>query len=303
LRVVTWGSRCRQPEDRVYPPSVDEAAIPDEDRAFADLFASSGEFRPGDKEYAAYRNFNLRAVERGKRVVELLRAFVSVEGGSVLDIGAGSGGLAIAFAKSGASVYALEPDPTRFSWAKARIQGHGVDVVLSLGVAENLNYPDARFDIVLLDSVIEHVENPEAVLAEVARVLRPGGVVYITWPNRASIINILHDPHYQMFGVVLMPRWLGRLYVERVRRISRGYWVNRIPSRRWLTRQFAGLGVDLSFLDPEGLDKLANPERMSRRYPWIRRAARAANAMGVSAALRRVAIAQYPGPSAVGRKR
>jgi SAM-dependent methyltransferase len=48
------------------------------------------------------------------------------------------------------------------------------------GYGEALPFPDASFDLVLSDNVIDHAEQPEAILREVARVLRPGGTLYLT---------------------------------------------------------------------------------------------------------------------------
>jgi ubiquinone/menaquinone biosynthesis C-methylase UbiE len=274
-----------------------------EDAAFIALFERTGEFSPGDREYEAYRNFNLGAVDRGRRIAARLAELTNVQGAQVLDVGCGSGGLSIAFAERGATVQAVEPDPTRLAWAQARVEGYGVPVAVESGAAESLQFADGSFEIVLLDSVIEHVDDPDATLAEVARVLRPGGLLYITWPSKWSLALILRDPHYQLFGVVLMPRWLGRFYVERVRKVKRGYWVNRIPSRRWLARRLAERGITLRMLEPEGLDKLRNPDAMSGHHPWVRRAAQLANKIGAERVLVRLAVAQYAGPSALGFKR
>jgi ubiquinone/menaquinone biosynthesis C-methylase UbiE len=272
------------------------------DRDFFDLFQQTAEFGPRDREYDAYLSFNMRAVERGRSVVALLRRFRPVDGVAALDIGCGSGGLAIALAESGARVSAVEPDPTRRAWAEARIRGHRESVELMAGTAERLDFPDDSFDVVTLDSVIEHVEDPAATIREVCRVLRPGGIVYLVWPNRLSLINVLHDPHYQMLFVVLMPRKLGKFYVERVRRVQRGYWVNRIPTSRSLSRRFAQYGVDLQILEPEGIQKIANPATI-RRHKWIRRLALTAAHLGLSRALRRLAVAQHPTHTAIARKR
>ncbi len=48
------------------------------------------------------------------------------------------------------------------------------------GYGEALPFQDASFDVVLSDNVIDHAERPEAILAEMARVLRPGGTLYFT---------------------------------------------------------------------------------------------------------------------------
>jgi ubiquinone/menaquinone biosynthesis C-methylase UbiE len=50
--------------------------------------------------------------------------------------------------------------------------------------AEQIPYPDASFDVVVCDNVLEHLEHPAIVLREVARVLRPGGSFLAKTPNR-----------------------------------------------------------------------------------------------------------------------
>lgn len=290
-----------QPLSRV--ASVNSSLHPlDADSRFLAAFEATTEFQPGDKEYAAYRSFNLRALDRGRRVVDRLRREHPLAGQRVLDIGCGSGGLAIALAEANAVVDAIEPDPIRFRWAQERIAGHGAAVTLTAAKAERLPYPDDTFAVVTLDSVIEHVEDPALVVKEVARVVRPGGIVYMVSPNKLSLFSILRDPHYMMFGVVLLPRWLGKLYVERVRRVERGYWVNVIPTKRWLVKRFASAGVELELLDPDGFEKLSDPA-VPIRNQAVRRLVLAARRLGLEGALYRIALAQYPGLILLGRNR
>jgi len=53
----------------------------------------------------------------------------------------------------------------------------------TLGAAERLPYPDAHFDAVVLLDVLEHVADERAVVAEIARVLRPGGLLVVSVPH------------------------------------------------------------------------------------------------------------------------
>jgi SAM-dependent methyltransferase len=59
------------------------------------------------------------------------------------------------------------------------------------GVGERLPFGDGSFDIVLCDNVVDHCENPAAVLAEIVRVLPPGGLLYFT-------VNV----HHRLYSVV-----------------------------------------------------------------------------------------------------
>jgi 2-polyprenyl-3-methyl-5-hydroxy-6-metoxy-1,4-benzoquinol methylase len=293
--MTSWTFDPAVPAGRRRRPLVrSEQVAADPDAAFLKLFSETAEFTPADSKYAAYVSFNKNAVERGRAVARRLAEHIELRGCDALDIGAGSGGLSIALAEAGCRVRAIEPDPVRFQWAKTRTEGHGVEVDLSDAAGETLPFPDESFDLVTLDSVLEHVQDPLRVIEEVSRVLRPGGIAYLVTPNKLSLFNILRDPHYEMFGVVLLPRWLGKLYVERVRRVKRGYWVYVIPTKRWLVSRFARTGVRLEQLIPEGFDKLMTPGAKLRGPKAVGIIAQVALRLRMEGLLRRLALAQYP---------
>jgi 2-polyprenyl-3-methyl-5-hydroxy-6-metoxy-1,4-benzoquinol methylase len=293
----------RGPVDAERDPSYAARTVAgDPDAAFREIFSKTAEFTPTDKKYAAYVSFNEKAVERGRSVVKRLGELIELRGCDALDIGAGSGGLSIALADAGARVRAIEPDPNRLQWAKVRIQGHGAEVDLSEASAEALPFAGESFDLVTLDSVVEHVQDPRRVVEEVSRVLRPGGTAYLVTPNKLSAFNVLRDPHYEMFGVVLLPRWLGKPYVERVRRVERGYWVYVIPTKRWLVRRFAKAGARVEQLIPDGFEKLAVPGAEIRGPRAVRVVARIAVRLRMTGLLRRLALAQYPAFVLLARK-
>ncbi|HKA90709.1 MAG TPA: class I SAM-dependent methyltransferase [Haliangiales bacterium] len=95
----------------------------------------------------------------------------------ILDVGSGNGALLDAMAQLGWTTWAVEPSEA--AAARARKKGHRVAV----GTAEAIPHPDESFDVVVLWHVLEHTHSPARALAEVRRVLAPGGALHLAVPN------------------------------------------------------------------------------------------------------------------------
>ena len=95
--------------------------------------------------------------------------------------------------------------------ARRRLNDRGLFSPLLAADAESLPWPAASFDIVVADSVIEHLERPDLALAEIHRVLRPGGVFAAWSPNRLSLTP---DPHVGLWGVGWLPKAFRSTYVK-----------------------------------------------------------------------------------------
>ena len=111
--------------------------------------------------------------------------FASVSAGEhVLDVGTGTGVVAITAARAGAQVTGLDLTPALLDQARengriARLE----HIVWTEGDAENLPYPDASFDVVLSQFGHMFAPRPEVAVAEMRRVLKPGGrIAFATWP-------------------------------------------------------------------------------------------------------------------------
>jgi SAM-dependent methyltransferase len=100
--------------------------------------------------------------------------------GRVLDVGCGGGQVAKAVKRERPDLSVFACDVSRAALAAASVSPAGVDFRLAL--AERLPYDDAEFDFVWIFDVLEHVDDPELVLREVARVLKPGGGFHIVLP-------------------------------------------------------------------------------------------------------------------------
>ena len=124
------------------------------------------------------------AVERLVRLVgERHIAFLTrglPEGARVLDVGCGRGVILGALADRGFEVHGVE-----LSEEAAR----GADPRANIRIAPRLDdagYPDAHFDQVLIWHVLEHLADPAGTLAEIQRILRPGGRLIVAVPNFSS---------------------------------------------------------------------------------------------------------------------
>ncbi|MEO0944481.1 MAG: bifunctional 2-polyprenyl-6-hydroxyphenol methylase/3-demethylubiquinol 3-O-methyltransferase UbiG [Pseudomonadota bacterium] len=105
-------------------------------------------------------------------------------GKDVLDLGCAGGFMAEALSNKGARVTGIDPASDAIEAAKSRAMVVGQDIRYDVGVGEDLPYDDASFDAVVCVDVLEHVSDLTKVTAEIARVLRPGGMFLYDTINR-----------------------------------------------------------------------------------------------------------------------
>lgn len=104
-------------------------------------------------------------------------------GESVLDVGTGTGVVAITAARAGARVTGLDLTPALLEQARENARIAQKDIVWTEGDAEQLPYPDASFDVVVSQFGHMFAPRPDVAVAEMRRVLKPGGrVAFATWP-------------------------------------------------------------------------------------------------------------------------
>ncbi len=123
----------------------------------------------------------LRSLHSADATVEsALRDLLGAPLGRVLDVGTGTGRMAELFEPTADTVVALDNSPEMLRLARARLQHLAPGrVELVQGDFAELPFADAAFDTVLFHQVLHYAQSPEAVLAEAARVTRPGGRVAI----------------------------------------------------------------------------------------------------------------------------
>ena len=105
-------------------------------------------------------------------------------GPRVLDVGCGGGLLAEEVARLGCRVTGIDPSAPSVAVAAAHAAGSGLRIGYAVAAGERLPFTADAFDLVLCCDVLEHVPAPERLVAEAARVLRPGGIFFYDTPNR-----------------------------------------------------------------------------------------------------------------------
>lgn len=107
--------------------------------------------------------------------VGLLGDRVPLDGALALDVGGGAGYLTVALRAAGAACFLVDPDPAELWWRGPPPPGSVV------GDGRRLPFRTASVDVVVSSNVLEHVPDPFAMVAEMARVLRPGGHLWLSF--------------------------------------------------------------------------------------------------------------------------
>ena len=166
-------------------------------------------------EYALMNSPVRAAIQRHIEARRLLRMGGVLSGGCALELGCGRGiGCELILDLFGAdSVDAFDLDPRMVALARRRLARHGSRVRLWVGDASAIGAADAAYDAVFDFGIIHHVPDWRRVLAEVHRVLKPGGRFYGEEVLRRFIVHpvtrrLLDHPLHDRFDSLAFAREL-----------------------------------------------------------------------------------------------
>lgn len=103
--------------------------------------------------------------------------------GRILDVGTAGGSFLLAAKKRGWEVAGCEPNQWLAKWGK---DNYGIDIFA--GTIFDMKLDDSSFDVVTLWDVLEHTPDPKTVLLECQRVLKPGGLLVVNYPDIQSLV-------------------------------------------------------------------------------------------------------------------
>jgi len=188
-------------------------------------------------EYYAQESLSDETLERFggiKRAVEYAAQLFALphDRWNVADVGCGAGTQCTLWARDGHSVCGIDINADLIALGRARAAEAGVEIRLDVGTATSLPWADESVDICLCPELLEHVADWETCLAEVIRVVRPGGIVYLSTTNRLCPMQQEFDlPLYSWY-----PAGLKRHY-ERLATSTRPELANhaKYPAVNWFT--------------------------------------------------------------------
>jgi ubiquinone/menaquinone biosynthesis C-methylase UbiE len=112
-----------------------------------------------------------------REVTDVLKPIIQITKDKfVLEIGSGAAGI-ITYIDSDHK-YAIDPLENFYSSIPKYRSIRDNKVLYNMGMAEELPYEKSYFDLIIIDNVLDHCENPDLVLLEIQRVLKPGGIIF-----------------------------------------------------------------------------------------------------------------------------
>jgi len=187
--------------------------------------------------------------------------FIPVGAGTrLLEIGVGGGRFIVLCAQRGLDCHGVEHNPMLYRQAVARAGAARVSVQLALVNVEEVAWAPSSFDVVVANSVLEHVEHYGGVLANIHTALRPGRVLFFNSTNKFALRSG-EFPELRLYG------WLPFSVRSRIRLRRQGGGVVESSSIDY--NQFTHSGLrkmlhSIGFSQVYGLYELLEPDDLVR---------------------------------------
>jgi 2-polyprenyl-6-hydroxyphenyl methylase/3-demethylubiquinone-9 3-methyltransferase len=196
---------------------------PNADERFVDYYAEQSV-----SEHTRQRIESVRRILLGLRS-ELGLPTTSLD---VLDVGCGAGAQALSWAHLRHRARGIDISAPLIDLARQRAAAETLPVEFRVGSATELPFADASADVVIVSELLEHLPDWEACVNEAIRVMRPGGVFYLSTTNRLC-------PVQQEFALPLYSWYPARLkkHCEKLAVTTHGHWVQHasFPAVHWFT--------------------------------------------------------------------
>ena len=197
--------------------------------------------------------------------MSIVREHLDLGSAVLLDIGTGSGIMADEWSLHCAEIFSVDVVDQRTCEGTYRFQ---------LIDDEHLPFPDGSFDLIISNQVLEHVWDQRLHVAEMHRVLKPGGAAYLSTPNKFALI----EPHYRLPFLAWFGDSFASFYLRRLRGLP---WEVKLLSFRSLRRLLDPCfrihdAIPDVMRDPMGFHQVTNPSiarwlRLVPSFVWSAR--------------------------------
>ena len=147
-----------------------------------------------DKERGTAAYFDEIERKRYRWHYHLRELFESLRGssGRLLEVGCGIGVDSVQLALCGFDVTGVDLTDSAIEVARQHARMRGLSIVFRAGNGERLDFGDETFEAVYSFGVLHHTPDIRAAVAEIYRVLKPGGKAYVMLYHRNSLVNLVH---------------------------------------------------------------------------------------------------------------
>lgn len=150
----------------------------------------------------------------------------------VLDMGSGAGNYSLTIEKKVAKVVAIEPYKEAFRQLRQNKKASKSKVLIKNTLVENFKTKE-RFDLVLSITTLEHMPHPKKSFTQLFKLIKPGGIIYLTVPNKLWPI----EPHYKLPFLSMLPLPIANQYVRLFQKAS-SYEDSSYAMTYWQIRKF-----------------------------------------------------------------
>ncbi len=190
---------------------------------FVQYYAAASETPEALARFAAVQDLVLRVIREERGDAGVL---------DMADIGCGAGTQSLLWARAGHRPHGIDINESLIAIARERAARSGRALDFSAGTATKLPWPDASMDVCLLPELLEHVADWQPCLDECVRVLKPGGVLYVSTTNVLCPVQQEFDlPLYSWYPASLKRYWVRRALSDRPELVNHA----KFPAVNWFS--------------------------------------------------------------------
>lgn len=214
---------------------------------------------PNHPNYIRWKRSREISFERGKFVKTIVSKYKSNKNIKILDIGSGFGGTVQNFFDDTNQIFSIEIDEFKLS-------NQPEHKSLKKFNCDAFKLPfEEKFDVIILQDFVEHIEKPEQFLSYIKNFLHEDGIIYLSTPNRLSILNLIADPHWGFPLVSLFNRnFIKKFFIPIFRRKEKNRKdIAQLLSLKKLKKLFTEAGFDSNLHTVDAVKTLSeNPHQI-----------------------------------------